>query len=195
MITNSKEWIQTYTGRKVFPLAPTPDAFCWADIAHALSNVCRFTGHVRQFYSVAEHCVGVSRRAQTIGRRQSKLWGLYCARWGLIHDASEAYISDVSRPVKHQEAMRPYREAEARLQQMIAAWAGLGVVEPPEVKQADDELLATEAHYLMRPLHPDWFMGAKRIPGLKISAQPPAGAETSFTLRAKELGLWLTTAK
>src|SRR5271165_7548492 len=83
------DWIQTYTGRVMYPLDPRPEEINIIDIAHALSNLCRFTGHVRTFYSVAEHSVRVSQHCDPKD-----------ALWGLLHDASEAYLADMSRPMK-----------------------------------------------------------------------------------------------
>lgn len=146
----SKDWIQTSRGEKFFPLRPTPESVHIEDIAHALSNLCRYTGHCSRFYSVGEHSVRVSRRVlELTGDARLSLWGL-------LHDASEAYICDIARPVKHQPELAPYREAEARLQAVIIARFGLPAEEPAVVKQADLELLSTEATHLMQPLHPDW---------------------------------------
>lgn len=82
-------WIQTFTGKKVFPLAMTTDMVDIKDIAHALSLKCRFTGHCRTFYSVAEH----SMRVAELVRPELKLAAL-------LHDAAEAYLPDFARPIK-----------------------------------------------------------------------------------------------
>lgn len=92
-------WIQTYTGKKFDLLNPSLDAICIEDIAHALSNICRFTGHTDRFYSVAEHSVLVSRNVPS-----------EFALEALMHDAAEAYIGDLSTPLK---ALLPeYRDIE-----------------------------------------------------------------------------------
>jgi hypothetical protein len=150
--STAKEWIQTFTGEKFFPLRPRHQDIVLEDIAHALSNVCRYTGHVCRFYSVAEHSVLVSleveRRAveQSVDARQVR----NLARWGLLHDASEAYIADVSRPLKQLPAFDEYRAAEAHLQSVIAERFGLSPDgEPPEVKAVDYEILANEVEALM----------------------------------------------
>lgn len=83
------DWIQTYTGRRFFPLEPNPADVDIRDIAHALALETRFGGHSRVFYSVAEHCVRVSHEVEPPH-----------ALWGLLHDAAEAYLADVPRPVK-----------------------------------------------------------------------------------------------
>ena len=76
------DWIQTYLGIQFWPLDPRPEEVMLFDIAHSLSNMCRFTGHCREFYSVAQHSVIVS---QNVPRED--------AAWGLLHDASEAYMT------------------------------------------------------------------------------------------------------
>lgn len=145
-----KDWIQTYRGEKFFPLDPKPEEVHIEDIARALSMLCRYGGHVARFYSVAEHSVHVSR--MVYARTKSAELSL----WGLLHDASEAYIADVTRPVKHQRAMQPYRDAEKKLQAVICEAFGLPVLEPREVTEADVRILGTEAVQLKTPIHPDW---------------------------------------
>lgn len=88
-------WIQTFTGKKVFPLAMTAEMVCVDDIAHALSMKCRFTGHCREFYSIAEHSVRVS----LLVRPELRLAAL-------LHDAAEAYLPDLARPIKSQAFFR-----------------------------------------------------------------------------------------
>lgn len=142
-----KDWIQVRSGGKFFPLDPDPDAIDIQDIAHALSNICRYTGHVSEFYSVAEHSCYVSRQLPSEH-----------ALAGLLHDAAEAYMNDVASPVKHQDAMQPYRDAEKKLERMILTKYGLAPELPPEVKVVDLKMLSTEAHTLLAPLHPEWTM-------------------------------------
>lgn len=146
----SKDWIQTATGKKFFPLNPDPESIDIVDIAHALGNVCRYTGHASRFYSVAEHSVRVSRRVHVLTGDRA------LALQGLMHDASEAYIADIARPVKHQPEMRPYRDIELTLQTAIYQRFGLPTVEHATVSLADAQLLGIEATHLMSPMHPDW---------------------------------------
>src|SRR5580704_6503205 len=104
-------YLSTYTGKKFFPYDPRPEQICIEDIAHGLSMLCRFVGQCRFFFSVAEHSIAVARLLPT----NLKLFGL-------LHDASEAYLADLPRPVK----------------------AGLPFPMPPEVKAADQALLKDE---------------------------------------------------
>lgn len=106
------DWIQTYTGKKFFPLDPDPELICIEDIAHSLAMQCRYNGHTRRFYSVAQHSVILA----------SKFFKSHDLRFAaLLHDASEAYLSDVPLPIKHLPQFTFYREAEDRLQRMIFA--------------------------------------------------------------------------
>lgn len=151
---SSNGWIQTRSGLKFDPLNPDPASICVEDIAHALSNLCRFTGHASRFYSVAEHSVRVSRRVFSLTGDPT------LSLWGLLHDASEAYICDIARPLKQQPEMHAYRDAEANLQAAIARAFELDEAEPEAVRRADLELLGLEATELMQPMHPEWHATA-----------------------------------
>lgn len=146
-------WIQTYSGRRFCPTNPNPDAIVIQDIAHALSMQCRFTGHTKKFYSVAQHSVLVSHMCDEKD-----------ALWGLLHDASEAYLVDVPRPLKRSGHFQAYLDFEARMQEAICKRFGLPYGEPPSVKRADTKLLATEARDLMGPLHNDWVQKVTPLP-------------------------------
>lgn len=142
-------YIETYTGKAFFPLAPATEDIDIRDIVRALSHQCRFSGHARQFYSVAEHSVRVALLLGRAGHdRKTRMWGL-------LHDASEAYLVDVPSPLKVLPEFEVYREAEKRLMVCICERFGLDYVEPACVRIADLVLLATEARDLMpfRPEH------------------------------------------
>lgn len=174
------DWIQTYTGRKFYPLDPRPEDVCIEDIAHALSNVCRFAGHVREFYSVAQHSVLVSSFAEGPA-----------ALWFLLHDAPEAYLGDITRPLKRDLTAlgRPVHEVEDGLMVVVAEAMGL----PPgcdwdAVKRADDAVLATEARDLMSPLHPEWSWVLDAVKMSEpIVPVPPGVAKQQFLARYYEL--------
>lgn len=144
-------WSQTFTGVQFWPLDPRPEDVRAADIAHALSLQCRFAGHCRVPYSVAEHSVRVAEWVwdETNGDRRASLAGL-------LHDASEAYCVDVPRPLKPH--LGGYREIEHGVMRAIEAWAGLpiGACEVPIIKRADEVLLMTEARDLMGPAPAPW---------------------------------------
>lgn len=135
-------YIRTFTGKLVDPVHLTPKDVCIEDIAHALSNQCRFSGHVRRFYSVAEHSVRVMKKC--------KIDPLY----GLLHDASEAYLVDLPRPLKYHPEFAFYKTVEAHVQLQIEEKFGLVLL--PEIDKelhiADKRMLATEMAGLMNRL-------------------------------------------
>jgi len=134
-------WIQTHSGRKFFPLKPDHEEIVIEDIAHSLSQQCRFTGHCSWPYSVGQHSVLVSRQVNKMGGNiEDQLWGL-------LHDASEAYAVDVPTPVKRQ--IVGYAEIESRIMDAVAEKFSLKGAMPEVVKVADDIMLATEARDLM----------------------------------------------
>src|ERR1035437_1784040 len=102
------DWMQVYSGARFYPLDPRPDEIDAADIAHALSLLCRYGGHVDRFYSVAEHCVLMSRAVAPEN-----------ALAALLHDATEAYVVDVPRPLKR--CLRDYAPIEAAVWRAIAS--------------------------------------------------------------------------
>ena len=132
--------ITTFSGVLFRPLLPNPDDIRIADIAHALSQQYRFAGHTRTFYSVAEHSVRVS----LLGRPED-------APWGLLHDASEAYLSDGPAPVKLLPQFEAYRAAERSLQGTIAVRFGLSTEQPRSVTEADRAILEIEIRDLLIP--------------------------------------------
>jgi hypothetical protein len=137
-------WIQTYSGIRFYLLDPRAEEVNAYDIAHALSNYCRFTGHTKEFYSVGTHsilCADLARKDSMSVKIQ-----LYC----LLHDGSEAYLGDIARPLK---AMLPnYVEMEDKVQE--AVYEAFGLPQPTDeewktVKHYDDFMLANEIGQLM----------------------------------------------
>lgn len=136
--------IMTYTKKMFDPLRPNVELIDIKDIAHALSMLCRANGHFVRFYSVGQHCVNCMREAAARG--YSSGIQLAC----LLHDASEAYLSDVTRPVK-QELPR-YKEIEEPLQEVIwNKWLDEPLTEEDRklVFGVDDDILAHEFMALM----------------------------------------------
>lgn len=162
------DWIQTYTGRRFWPMDPRADEIFIEDIAHALSMQCRYAGHCLRFYSVAEHSVLVARHLlETHGRTM--------ALYGLLHDASEAYLVDVPRPVK--PYLLGYNAAEDRVSDAVFARFRLAPTLPQCVKDADNAILANEIENLM-PM--EW---QKRLPqklDLQLQYWAPDQAEIEF---------------
>ena len=108
-----KDWIQTKSGRKFWPLSPRSEDIRLSDIAHALSMTTRFTGHLDRFYSVAEHSRLVALATRHLGGDEEDY------KQALLHDASEAYLCDIASPVKQSPEFAGYRAAEDRLQRAI----------------------------------------------------------------------------
>lgn len=134
-------FIRTFSGRAIYPLNPDPADVALEDVAHHLSNLCRFTGAVRKFYSVAEHSVRVSEIVEP-----------EYALEGLLHDASEAYLSDFASPIKQQAGFGDvYRATEAILMQAVGVAFGIPAEMSERVHWADKVLLRTEMRDLMPP--------------------------------------------
>ena len=132
-------WIQTYTGKRFDYDNLVESQICIEDIAAALSRICRFNGHSTRFYSVAEHSVFMSFRVNLSIKREA-----------LMHDAAEAYIGDIVRPIKHQLA-GGLCEAEERILKLIAQKFDLDFHQMTAgIKQADLRMLETERQQLIR---------------------------------------------
>lgn len=123
--------MSTYTRRRINPLKMTPEDVDIRDIARALTMQCRYAGHVGRFYSVAEHSVFVSNALRGTGLELA----------GLLHDAAEAYLGDLIRPLKHGPMGEAYLEAEEHVERCIAQAFGLPHPMPPEVLEADRKVL------------------------------------------------------
>lgn len=171
-------FIETFTGVSFRPFEPVVEDIRINDIAHALSNQCRFSGHVRHFYSVAEHSVRVSRLVERLGHPP------IVQLWGLLHDASEAYMVDLPTPLKaHPVFGALYREAEARLMVAIARRFQLPGTEPRAVRFADAVMLATEVRDLMPGRLEHWADLTHNPDREVVHAWRPRRAEMEFLTR------------
>jgi hypothetical protein len=164
-------WIETYTGQQFYPGNPTADMIDILDIAHALSHQCRFGGHCSHFYSVAEHCVRVARAAEPLGRRVQLQ--------ALLHDATEAYVIDVPRPVK--PFLPGYYELEARVAAVIAEKFGLDTLTPPEVMALDNRILLDERRSLFNWSGHDWKIAGEPL-NCRIEGWPSEVAKEQFLI-------------
>jgi len=144
--------IRTFIGLYMNVFDPTPEMICIEDIAHALSNQCRFGGHLPQFYSVAQHSVLCSQNVSYEYRLQA-----------LLHDAAEAYLLDMPRPIK--QGLSNYKEIENNLMVVIAAKFGFIYPLENQVKQIDEEMLQFEWEHLMlgKPLNDVFLCWSSRF--------------------------------
>lgn len=172
--TRKGDWMQTRSSRMFYPLDPRPEDIVIEDIAHALSQLCRFGGHTNEFYSVAQHCVHVA-----------ELLPHHLKLSGLLHDATEAYLVDVPRPLKN--AISGYKTIEARLAEVIEAKFTPHVLEPLQfehgaVKAADNVMLVTEARDLLNARPAPWDASLESIEPdpTPITPWDPVVAERKF---------------
>lgn len=172
-----KATIQTYTGLLFDLNNPQAAQVNLPDIAHSLAMQCRFGGHSLSYYSVAQHSVIVSQLVPT---------GYVLA--ALLHDAAEAYVSDVVRPLKDRCPEINY--IERQVQHAVAERFGLSVAHfhSTAVCQADLQALATERRDLMTGDTARWPCLDRVQPAPEtIKPLDPEQAERVFTARFKEL--------
>lgn len=175
----STRYFLTYTGKHVHALCPSPEEIDIDDIAHSLSQMCRFLGHTDGFHSIAQHSVLVS---ELVPRQD--------ALWGLLHDASEAYLCDLPAPIKREPEMSFYRIAEDRLMLAICKRFGLQPEMPEYVKVADKLAVATEFRDVTTVDDPSWIVrecGVEPLADYVIIPWPPLVAEDRFLHRYWEL--------
>lgn len=157
--------MKTFTGRIVDPLALKPEDIDILDIAHGLSNICRYGGHCAQFYSVAQHSVHV----MSLCSDDHKMAGL-------LHDAEEAYLGDIPRPLKRRPEYAFIREAGERARAMVFTRFGLDIDLPEEVHSHDHSVLVSEGIQLMNEVYMKFGYPASVI----IEPLPPEAAERMF---------------
>jgi len=170
-------WLLTYTGKRFDLVDPRPDDVNIIDIAHALANLSRFTGHARSFYSVAQHCV--------LG---SFIVPIELARAFLLHDATEAFVGDVAAPLKG--LLPEYQAIEARIAGVIHSALGVppAAAADAKIKRADLVMLATERRDLMAADTAPWLCLAGIEPLARpIHAWTPSRAKAAFLQRYIEL--------
>lgn len=173
--------IHTVSGRWIDPLKPDPASIEIEDIAQALSNQCRFGGHCRAFYSVAQHCVAVADVCRERGGSAAE------ALTALMHDASEAYLVDLPHPLKHRSPIGPpYKLAEARLEEAIRARFDL-VPPGPELKAIDRAMLATERAAIASGGDPWPELDGVEPLGIAIEPWDPPRAKREFLERFERL--------
>jgi hypothetical protein len=155
-------------------LDPWSSDFTIEDIAHGLSNLCRYAGQCRSFYSVAEHSLHVSRVAKGFELQ------------ALLHDAAEAFMGDITRPLK--QLLPEFKRIEQEVERAILARYGLPELMPREVKWADLRVLAAEQAQIMPPGTDAWARTDGIEPAaIKIEHMRPEQAKAAFLWRFQDL--------
>jgi len=172
-------FVHTHTGKKFHFLNLHPDEICIEDIAHSLSLKCRFNGHTSSFYSVAQHCI------------QMSYWEKVHQKWLLFHDAAEAYIGDISTPIKQQ--FPEIWKIEDQILHVLAKKYNLVTPIPfAWIYCVDQRMFATENRDVLT------HNLGKYIPlsnpyKCRIMRVSPETAEKMFLNRVKELGMGYLT--
>lgn len=169
-------WMQTFTGRQFYPISPRAEDVQPEDIAHSLSLICRYGGHCRDFYSVAEHCVLMSHAVAS-----------EFALAALLHDATEAYVGDMVRPLK--QHMPDYRDVEFRVADAIGERFGIDPEIPEAVHEADNRILLDERAALFNGRPAAWGVEDLEPLGVRIGKWSPGTAEREYLLRLRQLGV------
>lgn len=170
------DWVMTYTGKIYYPFNPDPHDVCIEDVSHALSNLCRYTGMSRWFYSVAEHSVLVSYMVPP-----------ELALEGLLHDAAEAYCGDMALPLK--KRLPDYAHLELINETAVRIHFGLPHAMNPIVKKADRDVVITEYECLFPPIPErlEWIWAGEKDPTVELKLWHPLEADVRFLRRYEEL--------
>lgn len=178
MTTNKRfgDWMQTTNGTQFWPLDPRAGDINIEEIAISLAKQCRYAGHTKGFlhYSVAEHCCHIS----DLCPPEHKLWGL-------LHDASEAYIVDVPRPIKL--LLQNYKQIESELMKVICRRFDLPLDMPQIVHELDGRILVNEREQVMAKPPVPWSDTRPRIDGLTIHCWESRKAYDEFMRRFEAL--------
>lgn len=177
-------WLQTYTGKRFWPLDPRPEDVDIVDIAHALAMTCRYAGHCKVFYSVAQHSVLVASKAPA-----------HLALRALLHDAPEALtgFGDIIRPMKRHADAGFVEWTEGLVERAICVRFDLPFpLLTPEIKRLDERILSDEREQIMVPLAasgPEW--GNMHEPlGVVIEPWGPEFAREKFLNAFEEYAKW-----
>jgi 5'-deoxynucleotidase YfbR-like HD superfamily hydrolase len=194
-------WNECYTGTRFYTFDPAPEDVSIADIAHSLALQCRYNGNSKRFYSVAEHSCLLSDFVREHGRD-----GGNTRRYdvpprdsltALLHDAAEAYIGDLIRPVKHR--MPEFRALEAIVEHVVLPVYGLESDLPPWMRDLDSRILSDERAQVMLTQHNEWSTDELEPLDVWVNFWSPARGEFEFLRRFHELhngmtGGWLGEA-
>jgi hypothetical protein len=166
-------WMQTFSGRAFWPMDPRPEEICIEDIAHALSQICRYLGHCIRFQSVAEHSVLLYRAVPQELKRAA-----------LMHDSPEAYVVDLPRPIK--PFIRQYKYVERDVAEAIKKKYKIDDLYPPALAKYDTRILVDEQQQNMAPPPMPWESADLEPLGVKLEFWSPQVAEIMFLSAFRE---------
>lgn len=173
-VDTGNAWIQTWSGKKFDLIDPKISDFDIKDIAHALSKICRFAGHTQRFYSVAEHCVHVAEWVEKQDPDADKT----LVRTALLHDAAEAYMCDLPRPLKG--LLPGYKKQETHIEYYIAeAFNTYVPLKFGAIEEADNRILFDERAQAMGPCDHKWEFEHEPL-GITLRFWPPGQAVARF---------------
>lgn len=173
------DWMQTYTGKQFFPFDPRVEDIDIVGIAHALAMTCRYGGHCKQFYSVAQHSVLVASKAAP-----------HNALRALMHDAPEAYTGDLIRPIKKHPEMVVFEWVEENVEKVICAKFDLPFrLVNAEIKKLDNRILLDEREQVMTVSPHDWAVLGEPL-GVTIDPWTPELAREKFLSAFEEYSRW-----
>lgn len=175
--TSSCAFIHTFSGNELYFLDPQPEQIVIADIVNNLSNNCRYCGNINSFYSVAEHSVLIAKEVLRLTGNKEAAFS------ALMHDATEAYLCDIPRPIK--PYLKGYIEMETKLQEVIYKKYNISPV-CKLTKWFDCNIVADEASVLFDN-KPDW-VNQYEMTGVVIEALSPMKAKESFEIMLIQLG-------
>ncbi len=186
-------WIQTYLGKKFYLWDPQYESIFIEDIAHALSNVCRFAGHCKEFYSVAQHSVLLSLAVEKYVIEHQEEVGIKklnpreMAFRARMHDASEAYVGDVTTSLK--QMLPKFQQIEGIIQNVIEARFNIKVDPQNQlINNMDNAILLTEMQQLMSKPPEEWeTISALKPLDLTIIPDSSIESEMSFLDRFDQL--------
>ena len=165
------DWMQTFSGKQFWPLSPQPEDVDIIDIAHSLALQCRYGGHSARFYSVAEHSVLLARWLAVEGHSRST------CLWGLMHDAAEAYVGDMVRPLK--ASIPEFKAIERRVMLAITQRFRMLPIQPVAIGHADNRILVDEKRQNMAP-GLTWSTDALQPLGVTLQFWTPEQAKAEF---------------
>jgi hypothetical protein len=166
-------WIELHSGERFFYRSPTADMIHLSDIAASLGKTARYAGHTHTFYSVAEHSCLLMRWA-----RRNIVPDRRLLRTILMHDATEAYIPDVPRPLKHMVPL--FREFEGSIERVMSPKFDLISPHPAIIREIDSRILRDEREQAMNPSGNDWGTDKLEPLGVKLHLWPPEVAIDNF---------------